>query len=585
MDMEQQIVQFNLPKNNSNYIKIIGVGGGGGNAVNYMFNQGIKGVDYIVCNTDKQDLENSPVPNKVQLGLALTKGLGVGAKPAVGEAAALESSKEIEEAIGDDTEMVFITAGMGGGTGTGAAPVIAKIAKDKGILTVAIVTTPFSYEGPVRSRQAKEGIRKLQEAVDSLIIINNNKITEVYGKMKMSESYNKANEILLKGAKGIAELVSANYMVNIDMEDARSVLKDGGTAIMGSATADGEDRAIKAVTAALNSPLLNDNKITGAKKSLLLVVFNAEDEITPEEMEIITNYIQEQAGGELDIFIGMGEDDTVPKGAITVTVTATGFTTEQQQLIVNAEPKRINHVLGENQTIIERDFTEPKAAVVQSSYPIPAVPEIKKEPSLSDLFNIWTDCEYVTADDSFIIVDKTPPKPSTPNQGVSTQESSSNQRHITTGATVARQVSNDNESANQLSPTNKAVLTPQYSYNEYIEFEKTLRDAKPLPFSENKEANKSEITIHRVETKQQQPSSAPVQMTMFDEEELLGGIKPTPENATIDQVLNNNRSGYLSKYNHTFGSSVAQSRTSVAKDSAGDTQLRKNNSYLHDRAD
>ena len=582
--MEQQIVQFNLPKNNSNYIKIIGVGGGGGNAVNYMFNQGIKGVDYIVCNTDKQDLENSPVPNKVQLGLALTKGLGVGAKPAVGEAAALESSKEIEEAIGDDTEMVFITAGMGGGTGTGAAPVIAKIAKDKGILTVGIVTTPFSYEGPVRSRQAKEGIRKLQEAVDSVIIINNNKITEVYGKMKMSESYNKANEILLKGAKGIAELVSANYMVNIDMEDARSVLKDGGTAIMGSATADGEDRAIKAVTAALNSPLLNDNKITGAKKSLLLVVFNAEDEITPEEMEIITNYIQEQAGGELDIFIGMGEDDTVPKGAITVTVTATGFTTEQQQLIVNAEPKRINHVLGENQTIIERDFTEPKAAVVQSSYPIPAVPEIKKEPSLSDLFNIWTDCEYVTADDSFIIVDKTPPKPSTPNQGVSIQESSSNQRHITTEATVARQVSNDNKSANQLSPTNKAVLTPQYSYNEYIEFERTLRDAKPVPFSENKEANKSEITIHRVETKQQQPS-APVQMTMFDEEELLGGIKPTPENATIDQVLNNNRSGYLSKYNHTFGSSVAQSRTSVAKDSAGDTQLRKNNSYLHDRAD
>jgi cell division protein ftsZ len=583
MDMEQQVVQFNLPKNNSNYIKIIGVGGGGGNAVNYMFNQGIKGVDYIVCNTDKQDLENSPVPNKVQLGLALTKGLGVGAKPAVGEAAALESSKEIEEAIGDDTEMVFITAGMGGGTGTGAAPVIAKIAKDKGILTVGIVTTPFSYEGPVRSRQAKEGIRKLQEAVDSLIIINNNKITEVYGKMKISESLAKANEILLKGAKGIAELVSANYMVNIDMEDARSVLKDGGTAIMGSATADGEDRAIKAVTAALNSPLLNDNKITGAKKSLLLVVFNTEDEITPEEMEIITNYIQEQAGGELDIFIGMGEDDTVPKGAITVTVTATGFTTEQQQLIVNAEPKRINHVLGENQTIIERDFTEPKAAVVQSSYPIPAVPEIKKEPSLSDLFNIWTDCEYVTADDSFIIVDKTPPKPSTPNQGVSIQESSSNQR-ITTEAAVARQVSNDNKSANQLSPTNKAVLTPQYSYNEYMEFERTLRDAKPVPFSENKEANKSEITIHRVETKQQQPS-APVQMTMFDEEELLGGIKPTPENATIDQVLNNNRSGYLSKYNHTFGSSVAQSRTSVAKDSAGDTQLRKNNSYLHDRAD
>ena len=584
MDMEQQVVQFNLPKNNSNYIKIIGVGGGGGNAVNYMFNQGIKGVDYIVCNTDKQDLENSPVPNKVQLGLALTKGLGVGAKPAVGEAAALESSKEIEEAIGDDTEMVFITAGMGGGTGTGAAPVIAKIAKDKGIITVGIVTTPFSYEGPVRSRQAKEGIRKLQEAVDSLIIINNNKITEVYGKMKISESLAKANEILLKGAKGIAELVSANYMVNIDMEDARSVLKDGGTAIMGSATADGEDRAIKAVTAALNSPLLNDNKITGAKKSLLLVVFNTEDEITPEEMEIITNYIQEQAGGELDIFIGMGEDDTVPKGAITVTVTATGFTTEQQQLIVNAEPKRINHVLGENQTIIERDFTEPKAAVVQSSYPIPAVPEIKKEPSLSDLFNIWTDCEYVTADDSFIIVDKTPPKPSTPNQGVSIQESSSNQRHITTEAAVARQVSNDNKSANQLSPTNKAVLTPQYSYNEYMEFERTLRDAKPVPFSENKEANKSEITIHRVETKQQQPS-APVQMTMFDEEELLGGIKPTPENATIDQVLNNNRSGYLSKYNHTFGSSIAQSRTSVAKDSAGDTQLRKNNSYLHDRAD
>ena len=266
-------ISFDLPKNNSNVIKVIGVGGGGGNAINYMCKQGIKGVDFIICNTDSQALNNSPVPVKIQLGVNLTEGLGAGANPEVGRQAAQESQAEIEQILDSNTKMVFITAGMGGGTGTGAAPVIAEYAKSKNILTVGIVTMPFQFEGKVRMEQAMIGIEKLRKQVDSLIVINNNKLREVYGNLGFKSGFAKADEVLATASRGIAEVITNHYSLNIDLRDARTVLADSGTAIMGSSTASGENRAKDAVMAALDSPLLNDNKISGAKNVLLLIVF------------------------------------------------------------------------------------------------------------------------------------------------------------------------------------------------------------------------------------------------------------------------------------------------------------------------
>ena len=327
--------QFNFPKNNSNYIKVIGVGGGGCNAVNFMYNEGIKGVDYVVCNTDAQALEYSPISNRIQLGVTLTEGLGAGANPEIGEQAALESIEDIKRALEGNTQMVFITAGMGGGTGTGAVPVIAKQAKDMGILTVAIVTTPFNYEGLKRSRQAQAGIKKLRDCVDSLLVINNNKISEIYDDLTVEEGYGKANEILLKGAKGMAEVISKHYLVNIDLRDARTVLENGGTAIMGSAIAEGDNRALNAVAGALNSPLLNDNKILGAKNALLLITYG-DRKATQKEVNEISNFIQEKAGDDMaDLIYGIGVDESLGE-AISVIVIATGFDAEQQQEIVNA---------------------------------------------------------------------------------------------------------------------------------------------------------------------------------------------------------------------------------------------------------
>lgn len=253
-------ITFDLPKNQSNVIKVIGVGGGGSNAINFMYKQGIKGVDFIICNTDAQALENSPVPNKVQLGANLTEGLGAGANPEVGEKAALESTQDLKELLANQTKMLFITAGMGGGTGTGAAPIIAKMAKELNILTVGIVTMPFQFEGRLRNEQAQRGLEKLRAHVDSLVVINNNKLREVYGNLGFKAGFSKADEVLSTAARGIAEVITHHYTQNIDLHDAKTVLSNSGTAIMGSAKAKGESRAREAITAALDSPLLNDNK-------------------------------------------------------------------------------------------------------------------------------------------------------------------------------------------------------------------------------------------------------------------------------------------------------------------------------------
>ena len=340
-------ISFDLPKNQSNVIKAIGVGGGGSNAINHMYSQGIKGVDFVICNTDAQALNNSGVPNKIQLGVNLTEGLGAGANPEVGEKAALESAEDIMAMLNVNTKMVFITAGMGGGTGTGAAPIIAQMAREMNILTVGIVTTPFSFEGKLRNDQAQAGIEKLRNHVDSLIIINNNKLREVYGNLGFKAGFSKADEVLSTASKGIAEVITHHYTQNIDLKDAKTVLSNSGTAIMGAASSSGSNRANDAITKALDSPLLNDNRITGAKNVLLLIV-SGNEEITIDEIGEINDYIQEQAGYGANIIMGVGEDAEL-FDSISVTVIATGFDVDQQNEISNTEPEKIVHELeGDN---------------------------------------------------------------------------------------------------------------------------------------------------------------------------------------------------------------------------------------------
>ena len=358
-------ISFDLPKNQSNVIKVIGVGGGGSNAINHMFNQGIKGVDFVICNTDAQALENSAVPNKIQLGIDLTEGLGAGANPKIGEQSAVESMADIKSMLTTNTKMIFITAGMGGGTGTGAAPIIARMAKDLDILTVGIVTIPFHFEGAMRNEQAQIGVENLRQNVDSLVVINNNKLRDVYGNLGFKAGFSKADEVLATAARGIAEVITHHYTQNIDLRDAKTVLSNSGTAIMGSATSSGVNRAQIAITKALDSPLLNDNKIAGAKNVLLLIVSGTE-EITIDEIGEISDHIQTQAGHGANIIMGVGDDETLD-GSVSITVIATGFDAEQQNEITNTETKKIIHTLGD-ETKAQLDLT-PNVTATQVELP------------------------------------------------------------------------------------------------------------------------------------------------------------------------------------------------------------------------
>ena len=351
MENQYENLSWDLPKNQSNVIKVIGVGGGGSNAINYMYNKGINGVDYVICNTDAQALENSPVPNKVQLGINLTEGMGAGADPKIGEKAAIESLDVLKKMLDKNTKMVFITAGMGGGTGTGAAPIISNLAMEMGILTVGIVTMPFVFEGKVRTDQANLGLERLRNSVDSLVVINNNKLREIYGNLGVKEGFTKADEVLATAAKGIAEVITNHYTQNIDLKDAKTVLSKSGNAIMGSYSASGEKRALKAVTNALDSPLLNDNRIDGAQNVLLLIVSGL-SEITIDEIGIINDHIQEKAGNKANIIMGIGEDNSLTE-EIAVTVIATGFDMKQQDEILHIEPKKTIYSLEDENEISE----------------------------------------------------------------------------------------------------------------------------------------------------------------------------------------------------------------------------------------
>lgn len=351
--MAEDLMNFDMPVERSSIIKVIGVGGGGSNAVNHMYRKGIKDVNFVICNTDAQALNSSPVSVKIQIGESLTEGRGAGNKPDIGRQAAIENLEQINEILSSNTKMVFITAGMGGGTGTGAAPVIAKAAKEMGILTVAIVTIPFRFEGQQRIRQAIEGIDELQKHVDSLLVINNQKLREIYGDLKLAEAFARADDVLTRAAKGIAEIITVHGYINVDFADVETVMMNSGVAILGSATASGENRAIEAIEGALSSPLLNNNDITGAK-SILLNITSGADEISMDEVGEITDYINMAAHKSALIIWGTGIDESL-ENSISVTVIATGFGSKsipelyQQKDIVDKIPLR--ETAGNIQTV------------------------------------------------------------------------------------------------------------------------------------------------------------------------------------------------------------------------------------------
>src|SRR5690349_8763094 len=342
------MIHFDLPKEKSSIIKVIGIGGGGGNAVNHMYSQEIEGVNFIICNTDAQALTNSEIPNRIQLGPNLTQGLGAGANPEIGRQATEESLEEIKRILEVNTKMAFITAGMGGGTGTGGAPIIAKICKDLGILTVGIVTTPFAYEGKKRIAQAEEGISKLKDHVDTLLVISNDKMRHQFGNLTMKEAFEKADNVLATAAKCITDVINSTGQINVDFADVCTVMRNGGVAILGSSAVSGEDRAQRAIEEALNSPLLNDNDIRGAKWILINInSAEGEHEFTMDEVDIIQNYLIGQAGEHTDVILGLGYDNSLGAN-IGITLIATGFEhrdpfTKRQEK--KAEPKKEEKVV------------------------------------------------------------------------------------------------------------------------------------------------------------------------------------------------------------------------------------------------
>lgn len=338
-------IVFDMPEEQSSIIKVIGVGGGGSNAVNYMFEQGIKGVNFVICNTDSQALEMSPVLNKIQLGPTLTNGRGAGAMPEVGKNATIESEEEIRDLLSINTKMVFVTAGMGGGTGTGGAPEVAKIAKDLGILTVGIITVPFDFEGKRKKEKADNGIEEMRKNVDALIVISNNKLRDIYGNLSLTEAFGNADSILSTAAKGISEIITKSGLINVDFEDVKTVMQNSGVALMGTGKASGEDRAIKAVDAAMSSPLLSDNDIHGAK-GILLNITSGSEEIRMDEVTLITEYVQQAAANETEIIWGVCYDDTL-ESEIAVTLIATGFEGNKIEKLAEQPKQRIVHNLNE----------------------------------------------------------------------------------------------------------------------------------------------------------------------------------------------------------------------------------------------
>jgi len=635
-------ISFDLPKNQSNVIKVIGVGGGGSNAINHMFKQGIKGVDFIVCNTDSQALQNSPVPNKIQLGVNLTEGLGAGANPDVGHQSAIESVADIEKMLDTNTKMVFITAGMGGGTGTGAAPVIAQLAKERDILTVGIVTIPFQFEGKVRQDQALQGVERLRKQVDSLIVINNNKLREVYGNLGFKAGFSKADEVLATASRGIAEVITHHYTQNIDLKDAKTVLANSGTAIMGSAIASGENRAKDAIISALDSPLLNDNKISGAKNVLLLIV-SGTSEITIDEIGEINDHIQAEAGHNANIIMGVGEDEA-HGDAIAVTIIARGFNVEQQNEIVNTEIKKIIHSLEDEQKLV-RDLTEKPVEIFQSltETPTEVAPEKIVFELIEDEIVIETPKAVTNIDENELIamnqfiknldvtfeivspikdIDFKVTTPETREINVIEAKNVTEEEQITftfDAPAINNQVVEENIIVFELSDETKNIIVNEpvqvvpmtelneqgvikYSLEEYMELENDLLSSKPVAtIVEEPIAEELNIVMKQVETEK------PLAFSNNFED-------VSPIEMSIEETLKHRadeRRRKLKEFNYKFHNNPSRidelekepaykrngvdlnsqnqnnsnSRMSLGTDSNDDMQIRSNNSFLHDNVD
>ena len=635
MGIEFDNLTFDLPKNAENLIKVIGVGGGGGNAVNYMYKQNIKGVDYIICNTDRQALDKSPIVNKIHLGIELTEGLGAGSNPEVGEQSAMESIEEIKAMLGTNTKMAFITAGMGGGTGTGAAPIIAKICRDMGILTVGIVTSPFKFEGEIRLAQAQKGIENLRKQLDSLIVINNNKLRDTYGNLGIKTGFAKADEVLTIAAKGIAEVITKDFEVNIDLRDAHTVLSNSGTAIMGTGYGTGDNRAMDAVKSALESPLLNDNRITGAKNVLLLILYGKE-EITMDEVAEINEYIQKEAGNsqelaagyKTNIIMGMGEEEAL-EDKVMVTVVATGFSTEQQHEIIDVEPKKIVHSLDENTPFVQEldttssftdisfenslkrkqqaqsesvpSFTTPQATVsqpIRSEVGITLHAPEKKTNSITiddSLYRVPVQYEVVerfvaAPQEEFVIYQekKTTPKPQ-PVQPLQVEREVIVMEPQRPQASVTKQ---------------KAVMSAMaeedakivHNLNDYLEVEEMLIHAhSPQPEEKIDEEFRAEIRVKETTLPKEQPKEENQNAYLAALKENAANRRTTFKNMSHQFSNQNNyrledlenTPAYMRKNVDISSSSQAPavSRSTISLDSNNVTQIRENNSFLHDNVD
>lgn len=623
-------IHFDLPKNQSNVIKVIGVGGGGSNAINHMYNQGINGVDFVICNTDSQALSSSGVPNKIQLGVNLTEGLGAGANPEIGEKAAIESLDDIKAMLNSNTKMVFITAGMGGGTGTGAAPIIAKMAMDLDILTVGIVTTPFNFEGKIRNLQAHAGIEKFRNVVDSLVVINNNKLREVYGNLGFKAGFSKADEVLSTAARGIAEVITHHYTQNIDLRDAKTVLSNSGTAIMGASTAFGENRAKKAITNALDSPLLNDNKISGAKNVLLLIV-SGSLEITIDEIGEINDHIQVEAGHGANIIMGVGDDGALGE-AISVTIIATGFDTNQQNNINNIEPKKVIHALEDEQSIIS-DFILSETSDESKVYDlVESQNELISDENSKELIDLIPTSEDVKSidvhfeellhkanEDDFIINEIVNNEDETIDERADDQtvltfdlpiSSSKNTKDENTDLEIFKLEDNINdiEVDDYIELVAVSESTPPgeetYTLNDHFVIEQTeerFDAASEINLVESDVEVDKELILKKVTIKEKQVSPEPLESTNpFDNpisktlrdraDERRKKMKAFNYKFNTSKIEEYEKEPAYKRHgvelsNSSLSSENQVSRTSISSDDNDDIQLRSNNSFLHDNVD
>lgn len=583
-------INFDLPKNRSNVIKAIGVGGGGSNAINHMFKQGIKGVDFVICNTDAQALNNSGVPNKIQLGVNLTEGLGAGANPDIGKQAALESCEDIIQMLQTNTKMVFITAGMGGGTGTGAAPIIAKMARELNILTVGIVTTPFEFEGKIRNEQAQIGLENLREHVDSLIIINNNKLRDVYGNLGFKAGFSKADEVLSTASKGIAEVITHHYTQNIDLKDAKTVLSNSGTAIMGAYKSSGENRAKEAISKALESPLLNDNKIFGAKNVLLLIV-SGTNEITIDEIGEINDYIQDEAGNGANIIMGVGEDNEL-NDSISVTVIATGFDSDQQNQISNTEPQKIIHKLEEENLFSQLHNPEHKTIPIdEQNLEENIVDEKKVEENDLELTNSEKivhvlemdeyedqnildedDYDFETKESSFDDLSCT----SDDNELLNGSMENKNNENLVEWSLFEKGIEEENKEDEILIDNSEKL-----KFDEgYVEFESKLNNSK--------ENNSIESSNKKNDVLPEENSISDFQKLRSEErrlrmKEFNYKFNKSKINDINDEPAFKRKGIDIDEVNNSEQQNI--SRTSLSEDESNEVKIRKNNSFLHDNVD